>query len=100
MVSKLIKINQNYSKLIRPCGLWIEPAKICALMAGLASSSARPAGRSPRRAAEDVERQLLLLDLAADVVHVDALIPQEHHEDPPEEEEVDCLQWVADKDAG
>ena len=45
--SRLLKMKQNYSDL---CGVWIEPAKICALMAGLASSSARPAGRSPRPA--------------------------------------------------
>ena len=38
-----IKISQIYSKLVRPCGVCIEPAKIRALMEGLASSSARPA---------------------------------------------------------
>ena len=37
------------SKLGRPCGVWIEPAKILALMAGLAHA-AQPAGRSPRPA--------------------------------------------------
>ena len=38
--SKLLKITQNYSDL---CGVWIEPAKNCALITGLVSSSARPA---------------------------------------------------------
>ena len=39
VVSILVKISQTYSD---PPGVWIEPAKILALMAGLASSCARP----------------------------------------------------------
>ena len=46
-IGRGIKINQKGVKISqaarRPPGVWIEPAKICALMAGLASSSARPA---------------------------------------------------------